>query len=144
MKFKKCLIIWFAITMVLLCSCDYDPYLGKRPVDYDGVTWVSEGDGYRMSFTVGKMNDSVLEITGKEPVNFDLLWAMYYSTVLVYIYGNQEMKLFDAECEFGKKQFKMNIRVFCGVCKSVFNSKRRVHHSFIVVIIISEQTIFYA
>lgn len=109
MKFKKCLIIWFAITMVLLCSCDYDPYLGKRPVDYDGATWVSEGDGYRMSFTVGKMNESVLEITGKEPVNFDLLWTMYYPNVLVYVYGDQELKIFDAKCEFGKQQFKMNV-----------------------------------
>ena len=109
MNLKNSLIICIVITLVLLCSCDYDPYRGKRPVDYDGATWVSEGDGYRMSFTVGKMNESVLEITGKEPVNFDLLWTMYYPNVLVYVYGDQEMKIFDAKCEYGKQQFKMNV-----------------------------------
>ena len=105
LKLKQCLIICIVIPLVLLCSCDYDPYRGKRPIDYDGATWASEGDGYRMTFTVGKMNESVLEIAGKEPVNFDLLWTMYYPNVLVYIYGNQEMKIFDAECEFGKQQY---------------------------------------
>ena len=113
MKIKRILVtVALMLCVFAFCSCDVDFYRGKRPVDYEGAVWVSEGDGYRMSFTVGKMSESVLQIDGEEDISFDFLWAMGYPTVTVHRYGDVDSQLFFAECEFGSKRFTMRIREF--------------------------------
>lgn len=98
--------------LTLFSSCDFDPYKGKRPIDYDGSSWISEGTKYYMYFEVGNMEESILRINNGDIIHFDFLWSAFYATVNVYEYGKSgynENLIFVGECTFSENKFEIKV-----------------------------------
>ena len=73
---KKAIVIMVAVIFcVVLCSCDIDPYEGKRPFDHPDSKWICEE--YGACFSVdndGNLYNAYLTIDG-EKIPFTFLWS---------------------------------------------------------------------
>ena len=97
---------------VCLSSCDADPYQSRRPTDYVGSCWVCKGEGYEISLTVTETIESVLYVDGEETREVEFLWSAFSSGVIVYALsasGDSRETIIVGECEFGKREFVINV-----------------------------------
>ena len=105
-----CLVL--LLSFLMLVSCDFDPYVGKRPIDYEASCWISEGENYYIYYDTDSWENSYIEIDGEKKYSFCFLWSALDNRVNAYQDGNSgyaDERLFVGECEFGRNSFEMDI-----------------------------------
>lgn len=103
---KKIIIFIVLFSFIIcLCSCDSDPYKGKRPTDYENSKWVCEN--VDMYFTVGNADEYIFN-SSKEVIKFEFLWSKFRPEVTIRRADNKEI-LFKGQCKFSSETFKISI-----------------------------------
>ena len=122
MKRKVVLIICLSVVVLISSSCDIDPYLNKRPVDYPNSVWVcDENDFYFIYYVDDHINDEyqshfIMNAYTKTFIKF--LWNQYDNGVIVYQIdkeNGQENILFSGECTFYEHMFRVEITYFSDI-----------------------------
>lgn len=112
---KKTAVIF--VLLVFFCStvsCDFDPYKGKRPLDYAHSCWISAGEGYLINYET-EDRSATLQIDDMEPISITFLWSALSSDVTVYCPKNQNTDdekrifLFSGSCSFSKTHFEIHV-----------------------------------
>ena len=117
-NFKKYLIVCLVITLIVtMIGCDIDPYDGKRPIDYVGSEWISEGEGYRIYFNVDNTNENILVIGNEVKVNFDFLWSAFDPKVNAFEVNNEKNDIFSGNCKFNKESFEIYLSEKSEICE---------------------------
>ena len=91
---------------MLLISCDYDLYEGKRPIDYENVKWECDNAQIYLITTDPVGGEFV---HNNEIIEIEFLWSQFDTSVIVYEKSNQENVLFKGECKFGREIFELKI-----------------------------------
>ena len=111
LKISSCCLALLLLFFVFV-SCDFDPYVGKRPIDYEASCWISEGENYYIYYDTDLWENSYIEIDGEKKYSFCFLWGALDNGVNAYQDGNSgysDALLFVGKCEFGRKSFNIDI-----------------------------------
>lgn len=97
------------LVCVILCSCNYDPYEGKRPFDYGDAIWVCESPSVCFEVKTSSPNyhkpEGLVSVNDKE-VYYTMEFDPVCNTVFLEIDFNHKLM---GECEFSPQ--KMVVKV---------------------------------
>lgn len=103
----KALIVLFSISV--LCSCDADPYRGKRPIDYKQSIWQFSDDNIQIVYQSD--SNSATITTQNEEWQLSFLWGSFNSGVNVSMIreNSDPMPFFSGDCSFSKESFEIRV-----------------------------------
>lgn len=107
---KKFVAFLLAAISILLCSCNFDRYDGKRPFDYGAAKWVCEEP--TAWFVVNPDAEDYYSPKGEVTVNdetlkFELIFVHETNTVF---FNTETSEIgFDGECEFSSEKLIIKV-----------------------------------
>lgn len=108
---NKTIVKVFAVLFLLsvLCSCDADPYRGKRPFDYKQSVWQFSDDNMQIIYQSDENSGTVIMNEKKYMLSF--LWGYFNSSVNVSIIreNSDPVPFFSGDCSFSKKTFEIRV-----------------------------------
>lgn len=91
---------------IQLCACDFDPYAGKRPIDYLESQWYCME--YDLLFEVGGETTEYALYVSEESIPISLLFSAFDSRVIAtFEYDGAEYS-WGGNCKYGKKDFSIS------------------------------------
>lgn len=97
---------------LLLGACSV--FESKRPVDYNGSEWFCESAGMEFSVSEGEVTNAVLKDKNGDDVSVTVIFSDIEESKMSVINAESGEKLFEGDCTFAKKEFKLRITDFYG------------------------------
>jgi len=121
--------IFVGIIAMSLCfvffSCDIDPYVGRRPLEYRGSVWKFQNEKYVIYYYPDEIfqeqitdsgqiitfDQSYYQKAGGEKQRISFLWSELDNRVSTFGYkeNSEKVPLFSGRCKFHKKWFSITV-----------------------------------